>query len=480
MYLNSVPFLVFVVLVVAAVAVTPRRARAGVLLVLSLAFYATFGQPHLLVVLLGVGAVSYAAGRLIGGARGGIRTALLWAGIVANLGVMLGVRYVPAVSGRIDAWFGLATGMSFPGAPALVALGVSYYALQATSYLIDVYLEVQPAETRVGRFALYLSFFPKLLQGPIERAGDLLPQFERGFTLQYENLRVGLVMIAWGMFKKTVIADRLAPYVNTVYDHPSDYAGLTLVLATLLFALQVYYDFSGYTDIALGVARFFDIRLTQNFWAPYLATSVADFWRRWHISFSRWILDYIFKPTQMSLRRLGRWGSAIALIVTFLFSGVWHGFTACFVAWGLLHGLGMAVSLFYKPLQKRLYKGLRLEKTFVQRAIQTAFTFAFICFTWIFFRAAHLGDAFYIVSHLFTGTRGLHEWLWSHGTEDLIVAGVALGALVLLHLFGRLSEPENGILTKPLVYRWAVYHVLLVATLLLLAKDTSSFVYTQF
>src|ERR1700733_4257563 len=278
-----------------------------------------------------------------------------------------------------------------------VTLGVSYYTLQAISYLVDLYLGTAEPERHFGRFALYLGFFPKLLQGPIERSSNLLPQLQvlRGFD--YENVRSGLLLFAWGLFKKVAVANRLSTYVNGVYYDPHGYSGITLAAATYMYAIQIYADFSGYTDMALGVARMFNIRLTQNFNSPYLATSIADFWRRWHISFSRWILDYISKPLQMQWRDARTLGVAAALMVTFLFSGLWHGVSLNFVVWGALHGVFIASSVFIKPWQNRTYELARLKNHSVRRFIQVFVTFNLVSFAWIFFRANSLADAWYVV-----------------------------------------------------------------------------------
>jgi D-alanyl-lipoteichoic acid acyltransferase DltB (MBOAT superfamily) len=224
----------------------------------------------------------------------------------------------------------------------LSSIGMSFYTFQALSYSNDIYREIQIPEAHLGRFALYVCFFPKLLQGPIERAGGLLIQLRKPFEFDYENTREGLLRIAWGLFKKVVIADRVAVIVNTVYGNAGGFTGLPLIVATYSYAIQIYTDFSGYTDIALGTARLFNIRLTENFNKPYFAQGVADFWRRWHISLSSWLLDYIFRPLQWRWRDLRLAGPFMALLVTFLVSGAWHGASWNFILWGLLHGLFIA------------------------------------------------------------------------------------------------------------------------------------------
>jgi len=247
-----------------------------------------------------------------------------------------------------------------------------------------------------------------------------------------------------------------------------------------LYALQLYFDFSAYTDMALGTARLFNINLTQNFNSPYRATSIVDFWRRWHISFSRWILDYIFKPLQMNLRDRKNVGTAIALIVTFLISGIWHGASWCFVVWGGLHGLYLTVSVFYKPLQKKIYKKLRLDKTKIQEIWQIVITFNLVCFAWIFFRANSLADAWYIVTHLFYGNGDSISLILSQNYNELIIT---ITLIILMLIIGR--EKYQGksieiIFTKPAIIRWSCYYIMVMTILLFWVISNQAFIYGNF
>lgn len=336
MVFTSLQYFVFLPLVFLAHHYLGDRARTPLLLLASLAFYAAFKLPHLLLALAVVTGATYAAGLRLGAAGAPrSRTRWLWCGVGVNLLVLVSMKYLPFLAQNLNE---LAAALSWnarvPAVPVIVSIGVSYFVFQALSYLIDLYLEIIEPERDFGRFALSLSFFPKLLQGPIERSGDLLPQLHAPYEFRYETVRSGLLLFAWGMFKKLVVADRLGLYVNMVYGAVPAHTGPAYLCATWLYAFQLYFDFSGYTDMALGSARLFNIHLTPNFNTPYLATSVADFWRRWHISFSRWILDYIFKPLQMRFRDRGTAGTALALFITFLVSGVWHGASWGFVIWG--------------------------------------------------------------------------------------------------------------------------------------------------
>ncbi len=482
----SLEFFLFLPLVFIIYHYSGDRVRRLVLLLASVCFYAAFRLPHLVLALVCVVSVSYVIGlRIDASSTPGRRIGLLWLGIGANLLVLIAVKYLPFIVACLNTLASkLSWGVSLPESPLLVSIGVSYFVFQALSYIIDVYLKTEAAERDFVLFALYLSFFPKLLQGPIERTADLLPQLRAPYEFRYDVVRSGLLLFTWGMFKKLVVADRLALYVNMVYADVHGNSGTALLLATYLYAFQLLLDFSGYTDMARGVARLFNINLTQNFNAPYLATSVADFWRRWHISFSRWILDYIFKPLQMSFRDWGTFGTAFALFVTFLVSGIWHGASWGFVIWGLLHGLFLAVSVYYRPWKKRLYKATGLQGTWLQQIWQTVVTFNLVCFTWVFFRAASISDAWYIVTHVFSDIVSVFShggfsqaFQLGAGKTKFLQSLIPLSAVLLLSLV----KDKVDLFARPFWFRWGAYY-LLVYLILYQGVITSkaTFVYFQF
>lgn len=475
---NSLQYFLFLPLVYAVFHVVPQRARWGVLLVVSLVFYAALKVPYLLLVLLLVAAVTYWFGIKIDEApdHAGKRR-WLWCGVLSNLLVLFFMKYERFLLesiGAVSELFPLEVKTGH--VTALVAIGVSYYIFQAISYLVDIYLEIEKAERHLGYFTVYMAFFPKLLQGPIERAGDMIPQLKKRYQYNDCNVRLGMLLLSWGLLKKVVVADRLALYVNAVYNDVHSFAGLPLLLATYAYAFQIYTDFSGYTDMALGSALLFNIKLTQNFNSPYLATSVAEFWRRWHITFSRWILDYIFKPLQMQWRDRRQVGTAMALLVAFLLSGLWHGASWGFVIWGGLHGLYMACSVFYKPYQKKLHKALRIEKTRFQKIWMMFVTFNLVSFAWVFFRANTVGDAFYLLSNLWP-VEGVDvgSFLAIRSPMDLaILAGFAAVSVAVSCFRKGLS-----LLELPLWVRWPAYYAL-GAAILILGRSTESYIYFRF
>jgi len=408
MAFNSLTYFLFLLAVYLLFFLVGDRARWCVLLAASLLFYAALKVPYLLAVLALVTITTYGFGIWLDQANTRKRRrALLWGGIAANVLILIVMKYLPFLSGNLNA-LSSTFSLDFRIQPvkAFIAIGVSFYVFQAVSYLCDIYYhEIEKPERHFGYFALYLAFFPKLLQGPIERAGDLIPQLKARYEFNYDNMRSGMQLFCWGLLKKVVVADRLGPYVDSVYNDVHSFTGLPLLLATYAYAVQLYMDFSGYTDMALGSARLFNINLTRNFNRPFLATSIADFWRRWHITLYRWIRDYIFNPLQMKWRNQEKAGTAMALVAAFLVSGAWHGASWGYVVWGGLHGLYMASSVYYKPYQKIIYRALHIEKTLVTEVWQWFATFNLVCFAWIFFRANSMEDSWYVVTHIFSGIR---------------------------------------------------------------------------
>ncbi|MSM38721.1 MAG: hypothetical protein GJT30_03745 [Geobacter sp.] len=482
MQFNSVKYLIYLGIVYLVFNLVSERMRWCVLLFASLLFYAELNAPYLLVVLILVAFITYGFGIWLDQVETEkARKNILWIGIASNLVILIVMKYQTLV---VESIIQLITfnSIKYQIQPikTLVTIGISYYVFQAISYLIDVYLEIEKPERHIGYFVLYLSFFPKLLQGPIERSSELLPQLREKYKFDYNNTRYGMLLFAWGLFKKIVIADRVGIYVDTVYNNITYFSGTPLLYATYLYAIQIYMDFSGYTDMALGSAYLFNIKLTQNFNSPYFATSVADFWRRWHISFSRWILDYIFKPLQMKWRYLNKFGTASALIVTFLISGIWHGASAGFIIWGVLHGIFLASSVYYKPFQKKIHKALGLERTNTLKYWQMFATFNFICFAWIFFRSNTTSDALYLITHVADNSKGLGELLSAQGSTELILTFVFVAAAIIVESIGSISTVAEKIYEKPIWVRWTVYYTLMIIIILFHVETGKSFAYFQF
>jgi D-alanyl-lipoteichoic acid acyltransferase DltB (MBOAT superfamily) len=476
MLFNSLHYFLFLPAVYLAFYFTRERARWFVLLAASFLFYAALDAPYLPLLLILVTAITYGFGIWLDSTpapRG--KYILLWGGIAANVLILAVMKYLPFICGNLNALSSLfSLDIRLQPVKPLVAIGVSFYIFQAISYLVDIYFKIGKPERHFGYFALYLAFFPRLLQGPVERAGNLISQLKTRYEFNYDNIRSGILLFAWGLFKKIALADRLGIYADTVYGDVHAFTGLPLLLATYAYAFQLYMDLSGYTDMAMGSARLFNIDLTQNFNTPFTATSIADFWRRWHISLSRWILDYIFIPLRMQWRCLGRWGIVAALMVTFLLSGIWHGDSPGYIIWGALNGLYMACSVFYKTWQKKLHKALGIERTRLLKSWQILVTFNLLNFAWIFFRANSLSDAVYILKNV-CELRGGSQILRPGDEENFIFILVACICYHLLRPFvinsGRLFQSR---------FRWIFYYALFLAIVYLGVFNNTRFLYLQF
>jgi D-alanyl-lipoteichoic acid acyltransferase DltB (MBOAT superfamily) len=318
---------------------------------------------------------------------------------VANVGVLCVFKYYNFFTDNINTVFGydVAKGEGLPYLDMILPIGLSFHTFQAMSYTIEVHRRVQKAERHFGIYALYVMFYPQLVAGPIERPQNVLHQFYEKHSFNYERAISGLRLMLWGLFKKVVVADRLALYVDAVYDNPHNYEGFPLLWGTLFFAFQVYCDFSGYSDIALGSARVMGFDLMKNFNVPYQAKSIAEFWRKWHISLNTWFVDYVYTPIVVEKRHWDKMAVVFAIMVTFSLSGLWHGANWTFVVWGALHGVALTYDFLSKKKRKSWSKKI---PSILYNPISIAITFSFVCFTYIFFRAEKVSDAFYVISHL--------------------------------------------------------------------------------
>lgn len=480
MTFTSLSYFLFLPLVYLTYHFTADRYRWLVLLVASYGFFATFKAPQLLLALVLVTVISHACGIRMGETVDPARRKRIFRAGTASCVLILGLfKILPVLPFSVR--------IAIPDQNLLLTVGVSYFTFQAISYLADVYLELLEPEEHLGYHALALAFFPKLLQGPIERAGDLLPQLKKSYQFDYDAMRSGALLFTWGLFKKVVVADRLAQFVDPVYANAHAYTGLPLLLATYVYALQIYFDFAGYTDMARGTARMFGVNLTENFNSPYLATSIADFWRRWHMSFSRWILDYIFKPLQMAWRDHGQAGAALALIITFLVSGIWHGARGTFIVWGLVHGIYLAASTYYRPYQKKLHHRLGLQNSRWLKGVQIGITFNLVCLAWVFFRANGLGQAWYVLRSGLdvVGTCGA---LQKQGMIPYIKSNIMMGnsvpeavlAIVSLAIILTVHRSGVDIVKCTTFYRWSTYSALVFSIVFFGSYRGGTFVYVQF
>ena len=363
----------------------------------------------------------------------------------------------------------------------VVPLGISYIAFQSIGYLIEVYRENLQAEKHLGFFTTYLLFFPKLVAGPVERAQHFLPQINKPARFNYELFTSGARQFAWGLFKKLVIANRLGAFVNSVYGDLYQNQGLDLLVAAIMFSLQLYADFSGYTDMALGTGKMLGYELAPNFNLPFSAKSMAEFWRRWHISLSTWFNDYFYMPLSIALRNWGKAGIIFSFIITFLVLGLWHGPNWTYVVFGGIHGLAIAVEFLTTKSRKKIRKKIPVG---LNSFLGILYVVAFFIFSGIFFRAGSVNDALYFVSHLFSG---VSEWFqFSFIVSSLQNHGLGMGDYICILLtvpFMFFVEWKSGIanvVKLPPGTRWVVYYFFILITIVYATPSHSGFIYKQF
>ena len=481
MLFNSLAFLIFFPLVTAGWFLLPHKWRRWWLLGASCWFYMAF-VPVYIVILGFTIAVDYVAGIWIERSEGKRRKMLLVASILANLGVLAFFKYYNFLNESIAAVVqGMGFHYSVPDLGILLPIGLSFHTFQSLSYTIEVYRRHQKAERRIGTFALYVMFWPQLVAGPIERPGNLLNQLQERHDFNPDRIVAGLKQMLWGFFKKLVIADRCAVLVNLVYDDPAHHSGAALLLATYLFALQIYCDFSGYTDIALGAARCMGFDLMVNFRTPYLSRNISEFWSRWHISLSSWFRDYLYIP--LGGNRVVKWRWYWNLMIVFLVSGLWHGANWTYVAWGALHGAYLILAIlfagFWAGLQKRFGIGAGKQ---VVRLLNVFITFHLVVLAWVFFRAKNIEDAFLILRKIATLTvEGLQlDALKEVITSPSAALTVIIGALFLLiDPFGdALAKGTRRIQGTVTQYAW--YLGLALSCLFLGQYGSTMFIYFQF
>lgn len=397
--------------------------------------------------------------------------------VLANLCPLLFFKYYAFFTDSLNS-VSLQAGFTplFPHIDILLPIGISFFTLQAISYCADVYLGRMEAERRLGIFFLYLSFFPRLISGPIERGKHLLPQLREEKKFNGVLFWSGVQLFFWGLFKKLVLADRMGMYVDMVYARPADYWGQTIILAVLLYALQIYCDFSAYMNMAIGCGRVFGIELSRNFNFPYMARSIDDFWRRWHITLTAWFRDYVYIPLGGNRVAALRWATNIMIV--FLVSGLWHGAAWTFVVWGGLHGFYYLFGRYTDPMRSRLRKQIGLRGVPLA-VVQVIATFCLVAFAWIFFRAASLHDAWLIVTHMFANLSLAPRVLSSQFSTYLSWAAALLFVVMELVLYWKTLVVDRNFPVVPNFVKYPAYVAVLLATSLLGVSSTK-FIYFHF
>ena len=444
--------------------IIPRKFRYIWLLVTSIAFYLSIDVKASLV-MAGTVVITYVAGILID-KKNKASFPFFVIALVLEVAALLVFR-----SGSI-----------------LGAVGISFYMLKSISYLVDVFKGDLKAERNPLMLALFVSFFPQVISGPIDRAGNLLPQFSYPVTVDFDRLRDGFLQMLWGYFLKLVIADRLAIFVNSVYQNPDSVEGSIVAIATIFYSFEIYCDFAGYSAIAIGVARILGIDVDKNFDCPYLSQSIAEFWRRWHISLSSWLRDYVYIP--LGGNRKGTFRKYLNVFIVFVVSGIWHGSGLTFLVWGILHAVYQIIGFILTPVRDKLVEVLGIDRNGVShRTVKIIFTFLLVNLAWVFFRADSVQQALMVIK------KGVEFTPWVFTDQSLYGFGLTRGSfgigvagIILLTISDLMSirgvEMREKILGQGIWYRWAVMIAAIIMILVFgiwgAGYNASSFIYQQF
>lgn len=488
MLFNSLEFFLFLPLALAVFAALPAAARWGWLLAASLLFYG-FAQPANLAFLGAVALLVWACGSLLARTSSPLaRRSLLAAGLVTPIGALVAFKFHDFAAGELERLLRDKAGAG----PALPRLGIaapagfSFYVFSGVAYLVDAFVHRVPSPPHAGHLALYLAWFPKIFAGPIERATTFLPQLRRGLRATPEQLVLGSQLIVWGLVKKVIVADNLAPFVDRTFNIAAYASPVDLLISVYFFAFQIYCDFSGYTDIAIGVSLLFGVQLMENFRRPYLSRSTAEFWgERWHISLGRWFRDYLYIPLGGS--RAGRTRQYLNLMLVFLASGLWHaglgyGVGWTFLAWGALNGgyqwAGLATRPFWRWLGTKLPVVAGSRPWLVLRVLAT---FHLIAITWIFFRAKTLADAWTILRKIGANAAEIPALLAHYPFTSDHRLGVALiGTLLAIEILDERRSIFLRVAAARTAWRWAASYAGIFALLVLGRWQAREFIYMQF
>jgi len=476
MLFNSLQFLIFFPITVILYFFLPLRFRLFFLFLASCIFYLAGTPWYIAVIFLSI-LVDYIAALIITNSKGRKRTTFLFISLLTNIGLLMFFKYFNFVNQNISL-IALLFGIHINPLVVTIGLplGLSFHTFQGMSYVIEVYKKRYKPEKNILRYALFVMFFPQIASGPIERPQQLLKQFSEIVTFDYTQAKNGIRLMLWGMLKKVAVADRIAIFVDPIFAHPSGYSSLSLIMATVLFAFQIYYDFSGYIDIARGAAAVLGYRLELNFNNPYTSTSVQDFWRRWNITLSLWFRDYVYIPLG------GNRGSLLQtiknLFITFLLCGLWHGAAWHYVFWGALNGLYLSICHIKSSIS-------RLKNIVFPNYISIPFTFICVCIGWIFFRAQSINDALNMIKTIFSPTH-------SHTPIGSILSSIILTqsktefflVLIFILIVEYIQIHKNKIMQifirTPLIFRWAIYSLLLWIIILAGEFGNTSFIYYSF
>jgi D-alanyl-lipoteichoic acid acyltransferase DltB (MBOAT superfamily) len=490
MLFNSIEFLLFLPIVTFFYYIIPPRIRWLFLLGASYLFFISWIPVYIVLILISTLIGYITAIKVENEGNLNVRRRFLYISLFTNLGILILFKYFNFFNGIFRAiWETVGATYPIPDLQLVVPLGISFYTFLILGYSIDVYHRRLRAERNIGIFALFVSFFPQLAAGPIERGRNMLPQFKASHSFDYERVTCGLLRIVWGFYKKVVVADRLGLLVDAVYSNPTAYTGNPLILATFAFSLQIYCDFSAYSDIAIGAAQILGFKLMENFQQPYFSKSVPEFWRTWHISLSTWFRDYIFFPLRRSMLKSSNSNTddlaplVVPPLVTMLLSGLWHGANWTFVIWGGIHGTLIVLDMLWNHYKKPRIHLIKLSEH-IKSGLRILITFNVITFTWIFFRANSLSDAVYVLQNMFVNLSfksfGIGQ-IMPGGKYELFILVCAIAFVGLIDVLQyRKVNLRAFALRLPIWIRWPAYYALILIILIFGKFGLEEFLYIQF
>lgn len=481
MIFNSLIFVVTFPVIVVLYYAMPQKVKTLFLFIISLVFYACFRFSYVFL-LLGVIGISYVSALAMSGKDMKTKKKIVTVDVIASVGVLFLFKYANMFfDSFVFLTDRLGMNLSIKGWNLILPVGISFYIFVALGYLIDVYRGRIEVEKDIIAFGAFISFFPALLSGPIERAENLLKQIKEKKIFSEEKILNGACRMLWGYFQKVVIADRTAVIVNAVYDNDEAYTGIYILMATVLYAFQIYCDFAGCSNLAIGAAGILGFEMRENFKLPYLAVDIGDFWARWHISLSTWLRDYVY--ISVGGNRRGKIIKYRNLMITFLISGIWHGANWTFVVWGALHGL-------YNIAHNWLKEKWKPETGKISTSWKVACTFLLVDFAWLFFRASSLSHAFRLLKNMVMNLDIFsllnREMAISMGMEiaDIIVLVIALIILVAVELSAMKVSYRDRIVKAPLLVRWLVFYGVIFAIIIFgyygPGFEAGQFIYAQF
>lgn len=479
MLFNSLTFAWFLPVIVVFYFLLPHKNRWKLLLVASFYFYMCWRAEYVILLLISSLIDFFSAKAMSLCADKKSRKKYLIISLISNLSMLAGFKYLTFFNEITRQTLDLFNIFyNVPSFQILLPVGISFYTFQTLSYTIDVYRGRIEAEQNFGIFAVYVSFFPQLVAGPIERAGNLLPQFYKKVDFNYSRVTSGLRIMFWGFFKKVVIADNLADYVNIVYNNPDHFKGFVVILATIFFAFQVYCDFSGYADIAVGTAKIMGFDLTDNFKRPFFSKNMSEFWRRWHITLFDWFKDYIYIP--LGGNKVSKKKHFFNIMLVFFVSGLWHGAALTFVIFGLLHGFYIVFGELTSGFRYKILTFFYITKNqYLYSFIQTVTTFCLFAFSLIFFRAQSVSDAFLLIKNSLE-IDFFHPNIGFFGRERVATYFLCVIFLLFAHFVAHKQRFIEVLSQKPTWLRWTAYYFLVLIFIMYGNFGLTEFIYFRF